>query len=98
MAGPGAGEAMRQLRRQRHHFGDQVAQTVLIEAGLGKGGEKDGVLSLVEEPLEIGEQGLGIVAHRGMSKIKRLSLLAGKTRRRKTLHSTTPPEPIQAFL
>ena len=47
VAGAGADEAVRQLRRQRHHLGDELLQLRLVEALLREGGEEDGVLARV---------------------------------------------------
>ncbi|MCY1550911.1 hypothetical protein D9M68_872010 [compost metagenome] len=86
VAGARADETVGELGRQRHHFGHEIAQPVAIKAGGGEGGERHRVLPLIQKPLEIGEQGLWVLADRRLRQIECFGMLAGKTRRRETLH------------
>src|SRR6185312_7597987 len=64
----------------------QVLDRGLVEPALGERGEKDGILALEQEPLEVGEQRMRVVAHGFGGKIEGHGMFRGKARRRETLH------------
>ena len=90
LAGAGADEAMAQLRCQRHHVGDQIAQRFLVEMRARSGSEKHRVARLVEKPLEIGEQRLRVLVDGGERQVEHFGMIVGEAGRREALHGGSP--------
>jgi hypothetical protein len=70
--------AMGQLRRERYHVGNYVADRILVEGLFRVGGEEHRVLGLEEEPLEIGEKGLRMLIDRGLGTRQRVGIVTGE--------------------
>ena len=80
VAGARTDEAVGQLRRQRHHVGDEVANRLLVEMRFRGGGEEHRVARFVEEPLEISKQRLRVAIDCGQRQIQHFGMIVRKTR------------------
>jgi hypothetical protein len=83
-----AHEAVGQLRRAGHHFGDDVLKRILVEAGLRKRREVDRVSGFEEKPLKVREQGLRMLIDRGLGLQQQLGMLARDANGGDGLHGT----------
>jgi hypothetical protein len=77
---PRANETMGQLRRERHHMGGQIGDRSLVEGALREGGEEDRVAAFQQEPLEVGEQRMRVVADGLRGEIERDRVFGRKAR------------------